>query len=56
MVRKNRGRKVKVDSFDKESTHRAIVKLLQEALTVTMRKIKHDLLSRHDIDIVQSVK
>ena len=53
MVRKNRGRK-EVDYFDKES--RAIVKLLQEALTVTMRKIKHDLLSRHDIDIVQSVK
>ena len=52
MVRKNRGRKVKVDSFGKESTHRAIVKLLQEALKVTMRKSKHDLLSRHDIDIV----
>ena len=50
-VRKKRGRKTKIDSFDKDVIHRVIEKLINDRELITMRKLRQVLANDHDIDI-----
>ena len=46
-----RGRKPKIDSFDKDLLHRIISKYLQESEVVTLRKLRQKLARDHDISV-----
>ena len=50
-VRQKRGRKTKIDSFDKDVIHRAIEKLINDTEVITMRKLRHVLSNDYDINI-----
>lgn len=49
-----RGRKKKIDSFDKEVIKRAIHRLLDDKELLTLKKLKIKLRQNHDIDISKS--
>ena len=50
-MRQKRGRKTKIDSFDKDVIHRAIEKLINDTEVITMRKLRHVLSNDYDINI-----
>ena len=49
--KKKKGRKPKIDSFDKDVLHRVISKYLQDCEVVTLRKLRHKLSQDHDISV-----
>ena len=52
--KRKKGRKFKLDSFDKDVVHRVISKCLQDCEVVTLRKLNHKLSRDHDMNICKA--